>query len=317
MNVITLLFILETVFTGPRQGLVPNPGFEVIEPGKGMPVSWESFSPRNEIAPEFGTDKTVFHSGKSSAVITSKGSPGTYGYLKTYITGIQYVPKELTEEGLTIPDSVFLGSKYFDFGCYFRTAGQVDPDRNVTIFLSWKDKNGKELSAEYVNSYTRDGDWFHAMKSLRAPAYASGLEIQLVLQWTAAGKVWWDDVSLDEVKHAGGAGIKVATSTTRPPAPSTTEKNLEFYSDKIIAAGKAGDDLLCLGEGITIVSTQKTFQEAAETIPGPATKVLGAAAAKAHLYVVAGLYERDGSLIYNTAVLIDRNGKVAGKPASC
>ena len=31
------------------------------------------------------------------------------------------------------------------------------------------------------------------------------------------------------------------------------------------------------------------------------------------LYVVAGIYERDGPAVYNTALLIDREGKVAGK----
>jgi predicted amidohydrolase len=32
-----------------------------------------------------------------------------------------------------------------------------------------------------------------------------------------------------------------------------------------------------------------------------------------NLYIVAGLLERDGEVVYNTAVLIDRKGNLAGK----
>jgi predicted amidohydrolase len=51
----------------------------------------------------------------------------------------------------------------------------------------------------------------------------------------------------------------------------------------------------------------------AETIPGPATERLGEAAKSRRSWIAAGLYEREGAAIYNTAVLIDREGRVAGK----
>ena len=48
----------------------------------------------------------------------------------------------------------------------------------------------------------------------------------------------------------------------------------------------------------------------AEAIPGPSTQSLGKAAAKNNAYVVAGIYERDGKAVYNTSVLIGRDGKL-------
>jgi predicted amidohydrolase len=48
----------------------------------------------------------------------------------------------------------------------------------------------------------------------------------------------------------------------------------------------------------------------AEPIPGPSTRLLGRQAKKHHLYILAGLYERDGKAIYNTSVLIDRDGEL-------
>ncbi|MBL8235399.1 MAG: carbon-nitrogen hydrolase family protein, partial [Bryobacterales bacterium] len=46
---------------------------------------------------------------------------------------------------------------------------------------------------------------------------------------------------------------------------------------------------------------------------GPTTESLGKVAKQRKAYIVAGIYEREGGAIYNTAVLIDRAGEVAGK----
>jgi predicted amidohydrolase len=50
----------------------------------------------------------------------------------------------------------------------------------------------------------------------------------------------------------------------------------------------------------------------AEPIPGPATERLGAAARRNDVWVVAGLTERQDGVVYNTAVLFDRRGRIAG-----
>jgi len=51
----------------------------------------------------------------------------------------------------------------------------------------------------------------------------------------------------------------------------------------------------------------------AEPVPGPTTERLAELARRHNAYVAAGIYERDGPAIYNTAVLIGRDGKLAGK----
>jgi predicted amidohydrolase len=74
-----------------------------------------------------------------------------------------------------------------------------------------------------------------------------------------------------------------------------------------------GADVVLLPEGITVVGTGKTPADVAETVPGPTTAKLGELAAKKNAYVVAGLYERDGVAIYNTAVFLDRKGRLLGR----
>jgi predicted amidohydrolase len=309
---LTNSYILFSQNSASAPNLIPNPGFEI---NNNQIQGWKTLFPREEIAPEFMADNTVSHSGKSSACITSKGSKGTYGYLSASATGIKSGPEiDLTSlKGNTISASSFLSTNCYLIGCYYRTDGIEFPERNVRIKITWTDKDGKELLTGFVSSVKKEGDWFHAEDVMTAPRNAAGLSINLILQWTDKGKVWWDDVYARETSAPAERKIKVASTSTRPKSPSTTESNLQFYAAKIAEAGRLNVDIICLGEGITVVSTSKSYAEASETIPGPTSKALGEAAKKAKTWVVAGIYEHDGSLMYNTAILIDRQGNIAGK----
>ena len=78
-------------------------------------------------------------------------------------------------------------------------------------------------------------------------------------------------------------------------------------------AARQKADLVVLGETLTSVALGKTFAEVAEPIPGPSTHFFGELAKKFHLYLVAGLVERDGYLVYNTAVMLGPDGQLVGK----
>lgn len=307
------LFILILILLSgetPAQNMVLNSGFEK-QTGQ-MPEGWNTFAPRNEISPEFSIDKGISHSGTVSARITSRGSKGSYGSWTTVIKGIEPAAPR-PEIKITMADSDFLGSNNYLIGCYFRTEGGIAPDQNIRVKISWLDKDNNELLTEFIRNKFKENDWYRVSEIKTAPVNAAALSISLVLQWTREGSVWWDDVVVEKGPSSEKRTISVATASDWPSSPSTTEKNLLYYSGKIIEAGKKGADIVCLGEGITMVSTGKSFAEVAEKIPGNTTRILGEAAKKAGTYVIAGIYERDGSLIYNTAVLIDRNGNVSGK----
>ena len=51
----------------------------------------------------------------------------------------------------------------------------------------------------------------------------------------------------------------------------------------------------------------------AEKIPGPCVEFLANLAKKNDLYLVTSLFERDGEVIYNTAVILGPDGKLLGK----
>jgi len=77
------------------------------------------------------------------------------------------------------------------------------------------------------------------------------------------------------------------------------------------AAGKP--DIVCFPEEITLAGSGKGHAEVSEPIPGPTTKRLGELARRLHAYVVAGINEREGEVLYNSAVLIGRDGRLEGK----
>jgi len=145
-----------------------------------------------------------------------------------------------------------------------------------------------------------------------APGNADSAQLSLDLKWPQGGSVIWENASIKPASVPLPRKVKVGTVFLRPSG-STPENNLKLFCQKIDEAGKLGLDIVCLGEAITMVGTSATVKDCAEKIPGPATEKLGDAAKRNHIWVVAGLTELDGNIVYNTAVLLDRDGKIAGK----
>jgi predicted amidohydrolase len=106
--------------------------------------------------------------------------------------------------------------------------------------------------------------------------------------------------------------VTLATVNFRPHTSSGPEENRQNYQAYIQEAGEKKADIVCLPEGVTVVGTNKSYIEVAEPVPGPTTAFLGKAAKQYSMYIVAGLYEKVGETVYNTAVLIDRQGNLAG-----
>jgi predicted amidohydrolase len=81
----------------------------------------------------------------------------------------------------------------------------------------------------------------------------------------------------------------------------------------IAEAAKQKADLIVLGETVPYVHTKLSPAESAEPIPGPTTEYFSDLAAKLSIHIALSLYEREGHLVYNTAVLLSPEGKLIGK----
>ena len=90
-------------------------------------------------------------------------------------------------------------------------------------------------------------------------------------------------------------------------------ENLPRAARMIRQAAAEGCEIIVLPECLDLGWTHPSAPRLAQPVPGPACDVLCRAAAEAKLFVVAGLTERAGTRIYNTAVLIDPGGRLLAK----
>jgi predicted amidohydrolase len=148
---------------------------------------------------------------------------------------------------------------------------------------------------------------------LVAPHEADGARLSLEVKWPQGGWVLWQRAGLRAAAPPPPPRkVKIGSVYLRP-RNSTSQRNLQLFCDQVDEAGRLKLDIVCLPEAIMLVGTTKNGPQTAEPIPGPSSERLARAARKNHLWLVAGLYERDGSTVYNAAVLLDREGRLAGK----
>ncbi len=90
--------------------------------------------------------------------------------------------------------------------------------------------------------------------------------------------------------------------------------NLAHARSLIAQAASDGADVVLLPEAMDLGWTDTTGRAQAEAIPdGEACRQLAQAASAHGIYVCAGLTESDGSHVFNTAVLLDRNGQLLSR----
>ena len=102
------------------------------------------------------------------------------------------------------------------------------------------------------------------------------------------------------------------------PVPGEHDMNLESAMGWIEKAGAAGADLVVLPElwpsGYDTSTLKENVLAAAEPLPGPRSEKLGALARQLAIWVFAGsVPEWDGELIYNTAIVLDREGALVAR----
>ena len=96
------------------------------------------------------------------------------------------------------------------------------------------------------------------------------------------------------------------------------KSNISRLTDKIRLLAQQGAELIVLQElhnGLYFCQTEDiNIFDLGETIPGPSTEHFGALAKELNIVLVLSLFEkRTAGLYHNTAVVIERDGSIAGK----
>ncbi len=262
---------------------------------------WRPSAARDEILPTCAVDPHVSRTGGDGSLrIECKER-------------VQYGGWTFAQKGIT-PGS------WYRFDAYYLTKEVKNERQTVTARLNWRDGDDERVGpAEYVY-HTEDagGGWRHVWAEAPAPDGATAVRLELFFGWSPGGTVWWDDVRFAEIEPPAPRIVKVATIHYRPQyrhpdGSASADENLREFCEWIARAAREKPDLICLPEGITMVDSPLTYVQAAEPIPGPTSRLLGEMAKKYQCYIEACYNERDGRGVYNTAILLDRTGKLVGK----
>lgn len=254
---------------------------------------FQPWSPRDEIAPRFRIEKSG-HGGNPSLRIDTRHR-SEFGTWKKRVESIR-------------------GGATYRFTAWYRTEDVKDERRSVISRLQWLDAKGNGTRpADFVLDVAREGDWKRVELITPVPTNTVAVEIQLGLGFTDHGHVSWSDMELAPDTSPRDRVVRAMTIAHRPRGTKSAAESLEQFC--ALAKKHANDkpDIICLPEGATVCGTGKTYAEVAESIPGPSTTRLGALAKELRSYIVAGIYERSGKIVYNTSVLIGREGKLIGK----
>ncbi|HUU28164.1 MAG TPA: carbon-nitrogen hydrolase family protein [archaeon] len=257
---------------------------------------WDVWSQRAETRPFFFTTELPSLGKPGSLGISGASNNSAHGCWQKVVSGIK-------------------PGAWYRFEASFQTESVPYPRRQVLSRLEWLDPDSKRTSQpEYVQEVLAPGHWQKNAGTFQAPEKAHSVRIELFLSYCPQGRVWWDDISLAQVSAPPKRMARVATVNCYPRNKANSAESVAEFLPLMDEAGRNGCDIVCLGEGINLVGVSGVrYPDIAEPIPGPTTKTLGEMARKHKMYIVAALGERENQAIYNTAVLIDREGRVAGK----
>ena len=261
----------------------------------GAAQDWTIWSARPETAPHCFVDSIHYRSNPGSLAISGASNFVEHGGWEHLVRGVET-------------------GNWYRFTAWYHAEGIASENWQIMARLDWRDPtNTRAGQPDYANRVTKEGLWTRLSMDAPAPANARSVALQLYLSNAPAGTVWWNDIALEPIPSPLPRMVKVAAVNLRPSGTTSSADSVNRFIAMIERKIRDKTDVIVLPEGITSVGTGKSYVDVAETIPGPSTQRLGQLAKERNTYIVAGIYEREGAAVYNTAVLIDRSGNVAGK----
>lgn len=256
--------------------------------------AWLQWSPRAEISPAFSVVPDLGRTGGPVLRIASRGS-SQFGAWKRKVHQVR-------------PGS------FYRFTAWYKADGLQHEARSVAPRLEWQDTSGKQVRPpEYALASETLNGWKKIEIVSQAPEKTASAELQLGFGFAAHGSILWDDVSFERNVTPKDRVVKVATIFHRPRGTKSAAESVEQFCQIALQSASARPDIICMPEGISVVGTDKSYYEVGESIPGPTSERLGAVARQLNSYIVAGIYEKVGSILYNTAILVGRDGKLVGQ----
>ncbi|MCL1794294.1 MAG: carbon-nitrogen hydrolase family protein [Oscillospiraceae bacterium] len=250
---------------------------------------WSPWSPREELAPKFYAEK-----GKLK--ISTGNSPNVYG---KFLSG---------EIAVSDRDMV-------TFSALFTCENVKNKENGVFAMISFYDGQKKLLERDYADiAKTSKKSKKKLCRKLDAPEGAAYLTVEIGARWCPEAVVEWDSISLETSDKAEEPKRFAKIATTFKKRRETREENLKSMIEIIEKAGKSSPDVILLSELVyESCYDDSASNQKAQPVPGPLTGILGEYAKKYNTYIIFTMNEKEKGAIYNTAVIIGRDGAVCGK----
>lgn len=263
---------------------------------QGVPAGWKTWAPRPEIAPHTYIDAAVHHKGPGgSLAISGDGKAAAFGGWEYEVRGLD-------------------AAKWYHFAACYRARGLTNEPVQVFAKLAWVTTvAGRSAPPDYPFVATPQAGWTQLSLDVPAPAGVLAVRIQLLLANAPKATVWWNDISFEEIAAPAARPVTVAAVQYKPNHTQSGADPVGQILEAVERSVRVKTDVIVLGETMRWNGNPETLLAAAEPVPGPTTRRLSEVARARKTYIVAGLVEQDGPALYNTAVLIDREGHLAGK----
>jgi len=183
-------------------------------------------------------------------------------------------------------------NKIYRLRVRLRFEGMEDLNRHLVhgVFGSFNDG---------IFSYRKEDGWVIGDNRFPAGDNPANCEVRFYFRFSAHGKVWWERASLQECEPIPPRLVKMACSWGTG--------DLAYWSNWLDRAGEKKVDIALLPE----MFNGKGVKDA-EPIDGTACSLLAQKARQWRMYVSGSFYEQRGDLVFNTAPLFDREGKLVG-----
>lgn len=200
-------------------------------------------------------------------------------------------------------------------GCKFQVRHNAGADvvagELVVCSVSWQDAAGKDVVTAYMEP---EGDGLFT-RTLRRPKDAVTVRISMGVR-NYYKPVTFSDVVCEAV-DINPRPVRIVVSKCSPQwgGRATCEDNLARMEKvwQLLEINQEKPDLVVFPETfLTRAVRNLGIDKGAQTIPGPHTAWAAAWAKKLNTNVVVSLREKNDGRYYNSAVVIDRAGKIAG-----
>lgn len=272
---VCLMFCLAITYVRGQEGLAKNAN--LLER-----AIWKEWFPRKELAPVFSKDgnKISLSTGNNQYafgkwISNNIAVSGAYDI----IFEADYIPQKISDE-----------------------------EKNIFSMLSFYDAGGVMLARDYAPVQFETKKIY---RRLDPPEKTASVQIELGIKNCAHATVTFEKITLKMTEKKPARNVKIATTFMTPR--KSLQNNLELMTKVIDKAGKENPDVILLSENVYESRTGLSVDEVAQPVPGYLTDKIGEYAKKYNAYIIWSMNEKEGDIIYNTAVIIGRDGKVCGK----